>query len=254
MLNLILPTLPLLADTPEKKGLAIAREMEKRDDGFGDSRVDIKMVLKNRHGQSSERVLRILTLETKEDGDKNLTVFDTPKDIKGTAFLTYSHKKNDDDQWLYLPALKRVKRISSRQKSGSFMGSEFAYEDFSNPELEKYTYKWLRDEKVAGSSCHVIEKYPVDRRYSGYTRLVVWVDQKEFRLVKTEFYDRKDALLKTLTVNGYRKYLDKFWRANEMSMVNHQTGKSTTLVFTDYRFSTGLKERDFSKNSLRRIR
>ncbi|OVE81540.1 outer membrane lipoprotein-sorting protein [bacterium M21] len=253
-LNLMFLILPAMAETPEDRGLAIAREMEKRNDGFGDSRVDLRMVLQNRHGQSSERALRIRTLEVKDDGDKNLTICDTPKDIKGTAFLTYSHKKDDDDQWLFLPALKRVKRISSRQKSGSFMGSEFAYEDFSSPELEKYTYKWLRDEAWAGSACHVIEKYPIDQRYSGYKRQVVWVDTKEFRLQKAVFYDRKGALLKTLMANDYRKYQDRFWRAHEMNMVNHQTGKSTTLTFTNYRFLTGLNDLDFSKNSLKRIR
>ena len=132
----------------------------------------MQMILKNRHGQASERIIRMKSLEVQDDGDKSLSIFDDPKDVKGTAFLNYIHKTDDDDQWLYLPALKRVKRISSRNKAGSFMGSEFACEDFSSQEVEKYTYKWIRDEIYNDSDCYVVEFYPVDQKNSGYTRIV----------------------------------------------------------------------------------
>ncbi|MFV2082393.1 MAG: outer membrane lipoprotein-sorting protein, partial [bacterium] len=198
--------------------------------------------------------IRIRTLEVEGDGDKSLSIFDTPGDVKGTAFLTFTHKKRDDDQWLYLPALKRVKRISSRNKSGSFMGSEFAYEDIASQEIEKYTHKWIRDEVYEGQECFVIERYPVDKKNSGYTRQVIWIDKSEYRVLKTDYYDRKDSLLKTLLFTGYRRYLNKYWRPDEMYMVNHQNGKSTLLVWTNYKFRTGLKDRDFSKNSLKRAR
>ena len=185
---------------------------------------------------------------------KSLTIFDTPRDIKGTAFLNFTHKVGDDDQWLYLPALKRVKRISSRNKSGSFMGSEFAYEDISSQEVEKYAYKWVRDEVYEGRECFVVAYYPMDKKSSGYTRHVTWLDKKEYRVWKVEYYDRKNFLLKTLTAKGYRKYLDKYWRSDEMFMINHQTGKSTRLIMSDYKVRTGLKDSDFNQNSLRRVR
>ena len=158
-----------LAETPEEKGLAIAQESDRRDQGFGDSTVDLEMVLKNRHGEESRRKLRIATLEVRSDGDKGLSIFDQPADVKGTALLTFSHKVADDDQWLYLPALARVKRIASANKSGSFMGSEFAYEDIGSREVEKYTYKYLREETYEGVPCLVMERYPVSP-YSGYKR------------------------------------------------------------------------------------
>ena len=180
--------------------------------------------------------------------------FDSPKDVKGTAFLNYTHKVNDDDQWLYLPALKRVKRISSRNKSGSFMGSEFAYEDIASQEVERYTYKWLRDEMYANMDCYVIERSPADKKNSGYSRQVVWIDKQEYRTWKIEYFDRKNALLKTLTMNGFQQYIDKFWRADEMNMINHQTGKSTLLAFSNYHFAIGFMARDFDKNSLKRAR
>jgi hypothetical protein len=214
----------------------------------------MRMVLKNRHGQESIRMIRIKTLEVEDDGAMSLSIFDNPRDVKGTAFLSHSHKIGDDDQWLYLPALKRVKRISSRNKSGSFMGSEFSYEDIASQEVEKYTYRWLRDEIYDGRDCFVSERYPVDKKYSGYSRMVSWMDKEEYRPLKMEYYDRKNALLKTLTITDYNQYLGRFWRAGEMHMINHQSGKSTLLYWSDYQFRVGLTERDFNKNSLKRAR
>lgn len=243
----------LAAETPEAKGLAIAREADRRDDGFGDFTAHMEMILRNRQGEESLRRLRISTLEVKGDGDKGLSVFDEPADVKGTALLTFTHKVGEDDQWLFLPALKRVKRIASTNKSGPFMGSEFAYEDVASQEVEKYTYKYLRDETYEGMPSFVIERYPVDKN-SGYIRQQVWIDQAEYRPWKIDFYDRKDSLLKTLTFRGYRQYAGKYWRADEMFMQNHQSGKSTLLKWTDYRFRTGLRDADFNEASLKRAR
>ncbi len=241
------------AQTAEEQGLAIAREADRRDLGFGDFTARMEMILRNRQGEESTRRLRISTLEMKDDGDKSLSVFDEPADVKGTALLTFTHKKGEDDQWLYLPALKRVKRIASSNKSGPFMGSEYAYEDVSSQEVEKYTYKYLRDEPCDDKTCFVIERYPVDKN-SGYTRQTVWFDQAEYRPWKIDYYDRKDSLLKTLVWRGYRQYLGKYWRADEMFMQNHQNGKSTVLKWQDYKFHAGLKEGDFSEASLSRAR
>ena len=241
------------AQTPEEKGLAIAREMDRRDSGWKDQRANLVMTLRNRHGQESRRELRISTLEVDGGGDKSLTLFDSPRDVKGTAFLSFTHATEPDDQWLYLPALKRVKRISSRNKSGSFMGSEFAYEDLSSQEVDKFRYKWLRDEALDGKQTTVVEYYPAYKD-SGYTRQVVWIDSEIRRVVRIEYYDRKNALLKTLTMDGYRQYLDKHWRADTMHMVNHQTGKSTAIEWSDYRFDTGLTDRDFDRSALKRTR
>lgn len=243
----------LVAETAEEKGLAIAVEADKRDEGFGDSTANMTMELRNKQGDSSTRYIRIKTLEVIGDGDKSMSIFDEPADVKGTAFLTFSHAIKPDEQWLYLPALKRVKRINSKNKSGPFMGSEFAYEDIASQEVEKYTYKYLRDETLNGIDCYVIERYPA-YEHSGYTRQVVWINKAEYRPEKVVFYDRKNSLLKTLTYDGYQQYLDKFWRADQMYMENHQTGKSTMLTWSDYQFRTGLEDRDFNKNSLKRAK
>lgn len=258
LITILFVPMMVFAQTPEEKGLAIAIEADKRDMGFDNFTAELKMVLKNRHGDSSIRRIRNRTLEVQNDGDKSLIIFDNPRDVKGTAFLNFTHKKGNDDQWLYLPALKRVKRISSSNKSGSFMGSEYAYEDIASQEVEKYTYKWIRNEPCPGDefknlTCFVSERYPVDKN-SGYTRQIEWRDSKEYRQIKVDFYDRKNSLYKTLTFRGYKQYLNQYWRADEMYMVNHQNGKNTLLVWSNYKFKAGLKDRDFNKNSLKRAR
>lgn len=237
----------------QEKGLDVAREADRRDTGFTDTSNNLVMILRNKYGEETIRRMRNKTLEQESDGDKSIIVFDNPSDVKGTAFLSFTHKVEQDDQWLYLPALKRVKRISSSNKSGPFMGSEFAYEDMSSQEVEKYTYNYLRDETIDGRDHFVVERDPVDPK-SGYSRQEVWYDKTEYRVWKVNFYDRKGELLKTLSVSNYEKFLDKYWRANIWKMVNHQTGKSTELKFADWTFRNGFSDRDFSKNSLARAK
>jgi len=246
---------PAQAGNPAEKGRAIAEEMDRRDLGWGDSVTSLTMTLANRQGQSSVRELRLQTLEVQanDQGDKSLVIFDRPRDVAGTAFLSHTRIADPDDQWLFLPALKRVKRISSANKSGPFMGSEFAYEDMVSQEVDKYEYEWLRDEACGNLTCFVVARTPVYEN-SGYTRQVVWVDSAEYRPMKIDFYDRKESLLKTLVFSDYKQYLGNYWRAGTMEMTNHQTGKSTVLRFAEYQFQTGLAEGDFTSAKLKRVR
>ncbi|WP_299226649.1 outer membrane lipoprotein-sorting protein [uncultured Psychroserpens sp.] len=238
----------LNAQTPEERGLEIAKAAEEADLGFNSSTVELKMTLKNKNGQTSERSLTTKTLELTEDGDKSLIVFNSPKDVKGTSTLTFTHKIGSDDQWLYLPSIKRVKRISSNNKSGPFVGSEFAYEDLSSQEVEKYTYKFLEE----NGSILVVEQDPIDPK-SGYTRRIVSYNKdKGYRIEKVEFYDRKNALLKTLSYSGYKLYKGKFWRAAVFNMVNHQSNKETRLEFSNYNFDVNLSDDDFTQVALKR--
>lgn len=250
---IMMTAFPSFAATPEERGLEIELERDRRDTGWGDSSATLEMILRNRHGEESTRKLRNQTLENTDDGDWTLIIFDEPRDVEGTALLSYTHKSGPDDQWLYLPALKRVKRISSNNKSGPFMGSEFAYEDLSSQEPEKYTYRYLRDETLNGIDCFVVERDPVDEN-SGYSVQLVWIDKAEYRPMKVDYYDRKDSHLKTLTFHDYQQYLGQYWRADRMEMVNHQTGKSTVLKFHDYSFRNGFTRADFTRNSLKKAR
>lgn len=252
---IVLLMLPLMsyAQTVEEKGLQIAKDAKAYDKGFVDFNANMVMALKNKKGNVSSRKIRIKTLEVTGDGDKSMSIFDEPADVKGTAMLTYSHGLEPDDQWLYLPAIKRVKRISSRNKSGPFMGSEFSFEDLGSQEIEKYTYKYLRDEACGEFQCYVIERIPA-YKYSGYKRQHVWIDKEGYRMIKADFFDRKDEPLKTLTSSDYQQYLGHYWRPGKMEMVNHQNGKSTILTWNNYSFKTGLTEQDFKSQTLKRAR
>jgi len=251
-------TAPAYAETPEEKGFAIAAKSDRSDRGFGDSNVKLKMDLHNAHGQKSGRTLIMKTLEdaNEEVGDKSIVLFDEPADIKGTALLSHARILKADDQWLYLPALKRIKRISSVNKSGPFVGSEFAFEDFTSQELNKFSYKYLRTEPCPVATeltCDVVERYP-RYEHSGYTRQIAWFDQKHSQQRRVDFYDRKDDLLKTLEFQDYKIYKDKYWRPLTMTMKNHLTGKSTVLSYSNYEFSVGLRDKDFVKGVLKRVR
>lgn len=241
-----------LADDASK-GLEIAILADKNTEGFIDSQSSMEMQLTNRKGNVVTREMKSKRLEVAGDGDKSLIVFESPRDVKGVAILSFSHKTSSDDQWLYLPALKRVKRIASKNKSGPFLGSEYTFEDLSSQEVEKFSYRFLRDEDLNGQPNHIIERIPLDP-YSGYTKQIVWIDTQNYLIQKVEYYDRKSFHLKTGTFSGYKKYLDKIWQASRMEIINHQNKKKTVLIFKDIAYKTGLSDKDFSQNSLKRSR
>ena len=213
------------------------------------------MVLRNAAGQKATRTLEIATLEKPDEevGDKSLVLFDTPRDIEGTALLSHARILDPDNQWLYLPALKRVKRIASSNKSGPFVGSEFAFEDFTSLELNKFDYRHLGTEEIFGLAHDVVERLP---RYqnSGYSKQIAWIDQDVFQIRKVEFFDRRGDLLKVLTLTDYRQYDNGVWRAHRLSMENLQTRKQTDLIYQEYAFGQGLSVRDFVKGRLSRLR
>ncbi|MGS2717689.1 outer membrane lipoprotein-sorting protein [Eionea flava] len=243
----------VIGETPEEKGLRLTQEENAFNQGWQDFEAKLRLTLRNKQGEENVFTMRMLTKEVEGDGDKSIIVFDSPGDIRGTALLSHTHTLKADDQWLYLSAIKRIKRISSNNKSGPFLGSEFAYEDLTSPETEKYTYRWLKEEAIDGRLTDVIEQYPT-YKYSGYKRLVKWLDKDYRQPVKVEFYDRKDRHLKTLTSSDFEQYLGVYWYPSMMFMDNHQTGKNTVLAWEDYVFRKGLTDRDFNRNALKRLR
>ena len=247
------PTVGRAAESAEEAGLRIATEARERQRGFGNFTSSLAMILRNKQGKESRREIRLKVIEVEGDGDRTMFVFDRPRDVKGTAFLVHAHKNDPDEQWLYLPALKRVKRISSSKQSGSFMGSEFSYEDMGATEVEKHTHKLLRSEPCGDLECTVSERVPVDPD-SGYSRQLVWLDREELRTMQVQYFDRRNAHLKTLVVEDYEEHLDRYWRAATLTMTNHLTGKSTVLLWSGYEFGTDLDLDDFTRTALKRAR
>jgi hypothetical protein len=239
-----------LAQTPEEKGLELAIKSDKANAGFVGEKSEMELVLINAHGDKVTRKLLSRTQETEKDGDKSIVTFEWPADVKGTRMLTWTHKSADDDQWLFLPSIKRVKRINSSNKSGSFMGSEFAYEDLGSAEVEKYKFKFVKDDAVDGRKQWTVERVPVDER-SGYSKQLMWLDHEYLQPVRIEYYDRKGELLKTADFKSYQK-LKGFWRAGEIQMVNHQTQKKSNLTWKNREMGVKHADSEFRSENLER--
>ena len=246
IISLVMLTVSLFAITNEE----VAKKSDEVTSGFKSSSSTLVMTLINQSGEQTVREMKGKTLE-KNGGDKSLIEFISPADVKGTKLLTYEHIGGDDDQWLYLPALKRVKRIASSNKSGSFMGSEFSYEDIANPNYKKFSYpNGLSEVNFNGKVCYKGVRIPKYKN-SGYTKEVTLVDKKNFLVQKVDYYDRKSELLKTAIFSGYKK-IGGVWRVGKIVMTNHQTGKKTILQWKDDKVNVGLSDKDFTKRVLKR--
>ncbi len=244
--GLILSVSTLLALTNAE----LAQKSKAVMDGFEDSVSKMQMTLINAAKQEKVRIMKMKVLEG-EDEDKSLMEFLSPADVKGTKFLSYEHIDKDDDQWLYLPALKRVKRIASKNKSGAFMGSEFSYEDLGAFNPKKYKYEGEPTEATFnGKAVYVSPAIPISK-YSGYTKLVSYIDKETFLIQKIEYYDRKHELLKVGTFDGYKK-ISGVYRMQGITMKNVQNDKTTILKWSDEKIKNGLSSKDFSKRYLRR--
>lgn len=239
------------AGTPEQKGLAIAHELASRNAGYKDFAGKVEMVLRDRGGSEAKRSFSVKILEQPEAdaGDWSLVVFDAPADVKGTAVLSHPKKSAEDDQWLYLPSARRVKRIAAANRTGSFAGSEFSFEDLTASDAAKFDWKLLGQAACGPLTCFTLEAKPKDAA-SGYSRRVLHVDTSELRIQSVEYFDRRGTALKTLSYADWTKLEDRFWRAKTWSMQNAQTGKSTVIRFDKMALGNGLAAGDFSPSKL----
>lgn len=238
----------LVFANPEKKGYDIAVKVSKSNDGFQGEQSSMQMILINAYG---DKIVRKMTSKTKEvsaDGDKSIIEFVSPADVRKTRLLTWAHKNKDDSQWLYLPKSKKIKRISSRSKSGAFMGSEFSYEDLGSQEVEKYKHKFIKDAKFKGRDVWITERVPVDPE-SGYSKQVTITDKKMLVALKIEYYDRKGELLKIGTFGKFKKF-GKFWRAGTLRMKNIQTKKESVLIWNNRKLNKRFSDAEFTSAKL----
>lgn len=240
--------------SPEEAGYAVAQRNDLSDRGFSSQTATLTMTLRDARGQTTVRDMQIDTFEKEGEGngDRSLTRFFSPPDVEGTALLSHARVLDPDNQWLYLPALRRVKRISSSNKSGPFVGSEFAFEDLTGNELRKYSYNHLGTVEFEGMTLHQVECVPLYER-SGYTKLFIYYDDEHFQTRGIEFFDRGGNLFKTLRLTDYRQYEGQYWRPHRQEMTNHLTGKSTVLEYESYEFGVDLNQRDFEPSALDRL-
>jgi outer membrane lipoprotein-sorting protein len=248
------------AQSVEQQGQSLVSQTEQQhgpllgygSPGYRDSQSRFTAITVDEKGNESRREVRLKYLENTPDGNKRLLIFDKPLDLKRHAMLTLSHPEGDDEHWLYNPDNQQVKRILSNNTSTPFSGSEFNFEDLSSQDLAKYEYRFERKATFDGALCSVVNRFPKDNR-SGYQRLETWIDTQTYLIRKIDYYDRDGELYKTLTASNYELFDDKYWRAKEVNIRNHQSGKSTQLLWSDYQFDTGLADKDFSLASLRNV-
>ena len=212
----------------------------------------LEMVLRNAAGRESTRIAGITTLEIADEsvGDKSLVVFDSPNDIKGTALLSHAQILDPDDQWLYPAGAEARQAHLLGQQVRPVRRLGVRVRGLHRARAQQVRLHWLARRR-SRICCDVVERTP---RYenSGYTRQVSWVDQDVFQVRKVEFYDRRGDLLKTLSLRLSR--IRRRLAQHRMEMVNHQTGKSTDLVYGDYEFNVGLDDDDFERGILTRLR
>jgi hypothetical protein len=215
-------------------GQALAAYADAYDSGWIDEYASSTMSLYDARGDVVVRKTVRMLLEG-EQGDKTIIRFLSPAEIKGVAALTHEHPQAVDDNWLYLPANKRVRRISGANKTASFQGTEFTYEDLSNLVVSKYGWRFLgeSDLQVQDQTQPVFKLEAVSNyQETGYSRLVVYINRNHWRRERIDFYDKAGRLLKTLTQDQWQHYHRRFWRAQRLVMDNQQTKKRTVIENT----------------------
>lgn len=234
----------------DMNGEAIATRRFAVNRGWGNASARLKMEL-TQGASIARREMAIQSLEQGDSGELNLIRVLTPTDLKGTALLTHTHDRDIDEQWLYLPAIKRTKRIALETKSGAFLSSQFNFEDLSPFQVQKYTYQRRPDENCGTSACYVVDSTPVAAT-STYGRIRNWITRDDFRLMKAEFFDREDRLYKTLVVEKYLRYRDKYWKPEIMRMTDHRLDAQTVATWSDMHYDDRLNPHDFDAASLQR--
>jgi len=221
-----------------------------------DMQGDVELILTNAKGESRVRKIKMFSRKRTENENDMLMRFEMPADVKNTAFLVIEHKNGDDERYLYLPALRRIKRIASSGKGGNFMSSDFTYYDIGRPKLNDWTYKRLQDEKVREFDCYVIECLPATPQIAkdtGYGKIIRWIRKDILVTVMSVYYDRALREWKVLEIPGIEK-IGGVWFQTDMIMKDLQTKHLSEMKFLNIKINQNLPAAFFSKRSLQRRR
>lgn len=243
-------TVPARADNPARKLMEQVRRRATWQDMTG--RVELTLVQKN--GGRRRRLMKLWSKRNERDETSMLLRLVEPADVRGTGFLLIEHADGEDDRRLFLPALRRVQRISASGKGGAFMSSDFTYYDIGAPELEDWKLSMGEDSKLAGVTCRTVVGRAAGRRVvsdTGYSRVDWFVDEQRLLILGAEFYDRDGTLFKRLTVEKVEA-VNGVPFATAMHMENLLTGHHSRLRFVDLKTNQGLADNVFSERNLRR--
>ena len=231
-------------------GLQVMEKVYNRPTGK-DMEATLVMTLINANGDKRVRVIKQYIRDFGKV-EKKIMFFVSPPDVRNTSFMNWSYDdpNKEDDQWIYLPALKRIKRISSDSKGDYFMGSDFTYDDLGDRKPTQDNHKILREEKYRGEDCYVIESVPKDPDYM-YSKTITWVIKGKWIGLKREFYDEDGEYLKTLTVDKYEK-IKGYWIITKVTMDNVQKHHKTIMELKDVKIDTGIPARMFTERMMKR--
>lgn len=238
----------IFAQSPN--GRTIMKLVEDNPDG-NDRRLKSQMTLVSKSGKQRVRSMLIYSKDYGKDA-KSIFYFEQPADVKGTGFLTwtYDNPAKDDDRWLYLPALKSSRRISGSSKNDYFMGSDLTYDDMGGRSLDEDTHTFLREEKVDGQNCWVVQSVPKTKG-SMYSKMISYVNKDNKIIVKAEFFDLHKKLLKILQVTNAQK-VQGFWTAQKTVVENVQNKHKTILEVKEIKYNLGLSDSMFRVSTLER--
>lgn len=212
-----------------------------------DSKSLMKMNLIDSKNNVRQRGLKTYKLSDK----KTMMWFLSPADVKGSCFFKISYDDKDDDMWIYLPALGKVRRIASSAKTGTFMGSDFTYEDMGDRKLKDYTYKLLRNETYEGKQCWVIESIPVSGASTDYGKIISWIWQDDFIALKEQFFNKKGELKKNKTTEVMK--IKTYWVPKKLVMEDLRAKHKTEMIFNQVEVDTGINPSIFSQNNMTKI-
>jgi len=234
-------------------------EVAKRSDDARRAKTEhqvMTMILENQRGQKRVRTIEGWSQEISDDEEHRFSRFLEPADVKDTTLLTFDYDETDDDIWLYLPALKKVKRILSSNKSDYFMGSDFTYEDMENIDLVNWDYKIIGEENIDGVDCYILEAVAnndEERDETAYSKTVSWIAKTDFLPRKIEYHDKKSRLSKRLTFEDIRptSQSDPRPRAHKLTMENFITKHKTVLIMRELELDVAVDDDLFSQRNMR---
>lgn len=216
-----------------------------------DFKAKVHMRLISKEGKERIRDLTMLRKDIQEGGDQKYFIyFSRPADVRNMTFMVVKYPQKDDDRWLYIPAIKMVRRIAANDKQSSFVGSDFTYEDVSGRDIEEDDYTLQKEETLSGKECFVIESAPKSEKSAKWSKKISWIDKQSFIPLKEEYYDKRGDLWKVFTAEV--KEIQGFPTIMKRTMENKQNGHRTEVTFTEVKYNMGLPSALFSERSLRR--
>jgi outer membrane lipoprotein-sorting protein len=223
----------------------------------GTEAVATMTIIDSKGRERVRKIAQVTKLYDNGDTEKKLVRFLAPADVKGTGLLTFDYEEKDDDMWLYMPALRKTRRIISSEKAKSFMGSEFSYADMTPPNLDNFTQKKLGEEEVNGTLCWKIEMVPIDNDIAdenGFSKRISFIGKEDFVIRKAIYYDLDGELHKELTVKEVKELDPKNhkYRPVDMIMVNKQNDRKSIMKFDNIQFNSDVKDEYFTTRYLER--